>query len=76
MQSRVEGRGEPWTGTCQYITMGFMYHRTGIAAAALLLSILAGCARAAVRTDAAVAEEGRGVMPSEQGARQATFALG
>jgi hypothetical protein len=56
--------------------MGFMYHRTGIAAAALLLSILAGCARAAVRSDAAIAEEGRGVMPSEQGARLATFALG
>jgi hypothetical protein len=56
--------------------MRFMYHGTGIAAAALMLSILAGCARTSVRTDAAIAEEGRGVMPSEQGAQRATFALG
>ncbi len=56
--------------------MGFMYHRAGIAAATLLFAALSGCARASVRTDAAIAEEGRGVMPSEQGAQRATFALG
>ena len=56
--------------------MGFMYNRAGIAAVALLLTILAGCARASVRSDAAIAVEGRGVMPSEQGAQRATFALG
>lgn len=53
-----------------------MYHRARITAAALLLAALSGCARASVRTDATITEEGRGVMPSEQGAQLATFALG
>lgn len=47
-----------------------------VGAAGLLISILSGCLQTSVRTDPAAAEEGRGLLPSEQGAQRATFALG
>jgi len=48
----------------------------GATAAVLLLGLLSGCARASVRTETEAAEQGRGVLPGEQGAELATFALG
>ena len=47
-----------------------------VVAAGLLVAVLSGCLRTSTRTGAAAAEKERRLLPAEQGAQRATFALG